>query len=288
MTFSIVAWDSSSPAGPRWGVAVASKFLAVGAIVPWARSRAGAVATQSFANLSYGIDGLNSLAFGEDADLVVRTLTEADEDRATRQLGIVDSYGRAASFTGEECFEWAGHRVGDGFCCQGNILTGPEVVDAMVASFGVGGGSLAERLVKALAAGDEKGGDRRGKQSAAVLVVGEGAGYGGKSDTAVDLRVDDHREPVRELGRLLDLHALIFPDSSDLEFIDVDPTLAGEIRELLQRLAYDPGPGTGYDAKLRQTLFRFVGTENLEERWTDEERVEKGVFEFLRRKASEP
>ena len=285
MTFSIAAWDSSAPT-TQWGVAVASKFLAVGAVVPWARAGAGAVATQSFANLSYGTAGLDKLAAGADADSVVRVLTEADQDRATRQLGIVDSHGRAACFTGEECFDWAGHHIGDGFCCQGNILTNADVIDAMASSFMSAEGALAERLVTALAAGDAKGGDRRGKQSAAVVVVGEGAGYGGKSDTAVDLRVDDHPEPVRELERLLGLHHLIFPERSQLEFIDLDGSLADELRNLLQRLNYDPGAGLGYDARLKDALFRFVATENLEERWTDEERVERGILRFLRQKGS--
>ena len=168
MTFSIVAYDNSvSP--PEWGVAVASKFLAVGAVVPWARAEAGALATQAFANLAYGPDGIERLGNGEEAQSVVDALTQADESREDRQLGVVDAAGRAATFTGSQCFDWAGGRTGDGYCCQGNILTGPEVVDRMAEAFENATGDLATRLLEALAAGDAAGGDRRGKQSACLL-----------------------------------------------------------------------------------------------------------------------
>ncbi|MFN2587309.1 MAG: DUF1028 domain-containing protein [Actinomycetota bacterium] len=177
MTFSIAAWDgSSSP--PEWGVAVASKFLAVGAAVPWVRAGAGAIATQALANLAYGPDGLHLLHSGVDAATVVARLTAADEGRADRQLGVVDREGRAATFTGSACFDWAGGIAEDGFCCQGNILTGPEVVDAMAAAFRPSTGELAERLLAALKAGDDAGGDRRGRQASALYVAREGGGYG--------------------------------------------------------------------------------------------------------------
>jgi uncharacterized Ntn-hydrolase superfamily protein len=283
MTFSIAAWDGSvSP--PEWGVAVASKFLAVGAAVPWVRAGAGAVATQALANLAYGPQGLDLLAGGSDAASVVAELTGADEGRDDRQLGVVDASGRAATFTGSSCFEWAGGIAEGGFCCQGNILVGPEVIDAMARTFRSSSGALAERLLAALKAGDDAGGDRRGRQSAALYVAREGGGYGGGSDRAVDLRVDDHPAPLAELARIWDLHSLLFPRPESLEFVPISSELAGEIRYLLSQLGYDAGSGGGapYDQELRDALYEYVGTENLEERWSDEAAIERRVLEHLR------
>ena len=281
MTFSIVAWDPDAGPSPEWGVAVASKFLGVGAVVGWARAGVGAVATQAFANLEYGPDGLKLLAEGEDAASAVGTLTAADEQREDRQLGIVDAHGGAATFTGDRCFDWAGGRRGDGFCCQGNILVGPEVVDEMYEAFTSSKGDLATRMLAALAAGDRAGGDRRGRQSAALLVVREGGGYGGGTDKTVDLRVDDHPEPVTELLRLMDLQRLYFPRPEDLEFVPVDSKLAGELRELLRPHGHDLS-GEGYDDELKQALFSYVGIENLEERWSEEASIERSVLDYLR------
>ena len=282
MTFSIAAWDSSPESGPEWGIAVASKFLSVGSAVVWVRAKAGAVATQALANLSYGPEGLRRLAAGEDARSVVATLTGGDADARHRQLGVVDSRGGAETFTGAECFEWAGGVVGDGFCCQGNILTGPEVVDAMKAAFETARGELAVRLLAALTAGNDAGGDRRGRQSAALYIAREGGGYGGAIDRAVDLRVDDHPDPTTELTRLFELHRLYFPRPEDLEFLDVDGSLGAELRSLLEGLGYEPGSGSGYDDELRSALFAYSGTENLEERWTDEPKIERAVLDYLR------
>ena len=279
MTFSIVAWD---PEAAEWGVAVASKFLAAGAVVPFARADAGAVATQSYANLAYGPDGLAMMEKGMSASEAIAAVTGADEQRALRQVGMVDASGGAATFTGDECFDWAGGRTGDGYACQGNILVGPEVVDAMASSFEGSSGGLAGRLVESLAAGDARGGDRRGRQSAALLVVRSGGGYLGASDVAVDLRVDDHPDPVAELRRLLDLHRLVFPRPDDLEFVEVDEVLAAEVRHVLSGLGFEPGEGVGYDERLRRALFAWVGFENLEERWTDEPRIERRVLDVLR------
>jgi uncharacterized Ntn-hydrolase superfamily protein len=181
-----------------------------------------------------------------------------------------------------ECFDWAGGTTGDGYCCQGNILAGPQVIDAMRQSYEFSSGDLAHRLVAAVSAGDEVGGDRRGRQSASVLVVREGGGYGGATDRALDLRVDDHLDPVAELGRLLDLHRLYFPRPEELEFVDVDEGLARELKTVLSRLGYGPGGGEGYDDDLRSALFAYSATENLEERWTDEPRIERRVLEHLR------
>lgn len=283
MTFSIAAWDGNvSP--PEWGVAVASKFLAVGAAVPWVRAGAGAIATQALANLAYGPDGLDLLAGGASADEVVERLTAADDGRDDRQLGVVDASGRAATYSGSSCFDWAGGVAGNGFCCQGNILTGPEVVDAMAGAFRATTGELAVRLLAALKAGDDSGGDRRGRQSAALYVAREGGGYGGGVDRAVDLRVDDHLTPVDELARLWRIHSLLFPRPESLEFVPIDAELAGELRYLLSQLGYDGGSGGGetYDDGLRNALYEYVGTENLEERWSDDAVIERRVLDHLR------
>jgi uncharacterized Ntn-hydrolase superfamily protein len=281
MTFSIAAWDpSSSP--PEWGVAVASKFLAVGSAVPWVRAGAGAVATQAFANLAYGPEGLERLAKGAPAQEVVDALIGPDEDRDHRQLGIVDSSGGAATFTGPQCFDWAGGRTGDGYTCQGNILTGPDVVDRMAEAFEASSGELAARLLVALRAGDEAGGDRRGRQSAALYVARAGAGYGGGIDRSVDLRVEDHPQPVPELERLFGLHRLYFPRPEDLEFVPVDGALAEELRAAMSAAGYEPDPGSGYRS-VRDALFEYVGSENLEERWTEEPTIEAGILDHIRR-----
>ncbi len=285
MTFSIVAWDPDSKPAPEWGVAVASKFLSVGAVVPWARAGAGAVATQALANVSYGPEGLGRLERGDGAAGVVAGLTGADGQRAHRQLGVVDARGRVESFTGDECLSWAGGLVAEGFCCQGNILAGPEVVEEMARAFRATEGQLAVGLLAALAAGDKAGGDRRGRQSAALLVVREGGAYGGGTDKAVDLRVDDHAEPIPELHRLFDMHRLLFPRPNELRFVDVDVDLAATMRSALSSLGYDSEPAAGYDVSLRAALFGFVGTENLEERWTDEARVDRGVLDHLLKRA---
>jgi uncharacterized Ntn-hydrolase superfamily protein len=206
MTFSIVATDGSS-----WGVAVASRFLAVGAAVPAARIGAGAIATQSYANLTYRPDGLALLDAGRSAQETLEALTAADDQREQRQAGIVDATGLAATFTGRECHDWAGGVTGDGYAIQGNILTGPDVLAEMERAWLADNPyvALARRLLAALVAGDEAGGDSRGRQSAAVLVVSPSGGYGG-SDVTMDLRVDDHERPIPELLRLMDLHDTIF------------------------------------------------------------------------------
>ncbi len=208
-TFSIVAAD---PRTGELGVAVQSRFLAVGAVVPWAKAGVGAVATQALANTMYGPEGLRLLAAGVSPDNVVKTLKERDGANAVRQLGVVSADGRAATFTGAKCNAWAGGRIGKNFAVQGNILTGEAVVEAMAASFEKSGDNeLAQRLIDALAAGQAAGGDKRGMQSAALLVVREGWGYAGLNDRYRDLRVDDHAAPISELQRLYDLHKAVFP-----------------------------------------------------------------------------
>ena len=210
-TFSIVAAD---PRTGEIGVAVQSRFLAVGAVVPWAKAGVGAVATQSLANTTYGPEGLKLLADGVAPDAVLKKLTDADSDRERRQVGMVTAGGKAATFTGAKCLEWAGGRTGPNYAVQGNILAGEAVVAAMAESFeksAESGEELGKRLLDALAAGQAKGGDKRGMQSTALLVVREGWGYAGLNDRYRDLRVDDHAEPIAELQRIYDLHRRLFP-----------------------------------------------------------------------------
>jgi uncharacterized Ntn-hydrolase superfamily protein len=210
-TYSICACDLDAQ---QWGVAVQSRFLAVGCIVPWAEPLVGAVATQSWANPRYGPDGLALLRDGVPAEEVVRRLTAADEDRARRQLGVVDGEGRAATYTGDGCNEWAGGRTGPGFAAQGNILVSADTVDALAETFESSAGQpLAERLLDCLDAAQAAGGDRRGQQSAALLVVGPEQGYAGLSDVFVDLRVDDDEHPLDELRRLFRIHHELFVET---------------------------------------------------------------------------
>jgi uncharacterized Ntn-hydrolase superfamily protein len=206
-TFSIVAYD---PETQELGVAVQSKFLAVGWLVPWAKAGVGAIATQSYANTTYGPKGLELLADSLAPEEVIKRLTEGDEGRARRQVGVIDAQGRAATFTGEECNEWAGGKTGENYAVQGNILAGEEVVDAMAKAFETTQGELGARLIAALEAGQEAGGDTRGMQSAALLIVRDGWGYGGFNDRYRDLRVDDHDEPIQELRRIYEMHKRIF------------------------------------------------------------------------------
>jgi len=258
-TFSIAATD-----GMDWGVAVASKFLAVGSAVPAAAAGAGALATQAMANTSYRGRGLELLAQGRAASEVVEILTSSDPDREHRQLGVVDRQGDAATFTGSACFDWAGGRTGPGCACQGNILAGPEVVDALMSAFEATRGNLGQRLLAALAAGDAAGGDRRGRQSAAILVARAGAGYGGFDDRMIDLRVDDHPHPVPELARLVDLWRLHFeaPDPADL--IPADEATVERLRLALERRGRVHGDVDRDGIFL--ALEAWAGMANLEER----------------------
>lgn len=281
-TFSIVAHD---PAARAWGVAVASKFLAAGALVSWARAGAGAVATQAFARVGFGPAGLDLMAGGLSAQETLDRLLRDDPLRDRRQVACVDAEGRSAAFTGEGCFAWAGHRTGDGYACQGNILTGPETLDAMAAAFEAAPGDLGARLVAALAAGDSAGGDRRGKQSAAVLVVTPGGGYGGDNDRYLDLRVDDDPDPVGRLARLLKLHDLYFGQTDPARLMPIDAALARELQALLARLGYYQGPVDGaWSSATIDAFWAFVGTENLEERWSpdDAHRLDPVILDFIR------
>lgn len=279
-TFSIVAHD---PEAREWGVAVQSKFLACAAVVPWARAEVGAVATQARANMSYGPEGLELLAQGLSAAEVVERLTGPDERAADRQLAVVDSQGTSAAFTGESCLDWAGHRAGDGYSCQGNILAGAEVVADMAEDFESSTGPLADRLVSALKAGQRAGGDRRGKQSAGLLVVREGGSYGGYLDKYIDLRVDDHPEPIEELARLLNLFYLYFERPDPGSLLPLEGELAREVITHLNSLGYDAGePGEDFSEAAQQALDEWVGSENFEERMPSPGAIHPLVLEFMR------
>lgn len=280
-TFSIVAVDLATG---ELGVAVASKFLAVGAVVPWARAGVGAVATQSYANVSYGPTGLELMAAGHSAGETLARLLADDPERELRQVGIVDARGGTATFTGSACHAWAGGRTGPGYAVQGNILTGPEVVDAMAHAFETTDGPLAVRLLAALAAGDAAGGDRRGKQSAALLVVKERGGYGGYTDRFIDLRVDDHVEPVAELQRLYGIWRLYFEKPAPEDRLPLEGALLVELQELMRVLGYYQGPVHGqWDEATRRAYATLIGNENFEERIPlDADWIDRAVLEYLR------
>jgi uncharacterized Ntn-hydrolase superfamily protein len=272
-TYSIVACDL--PAG-QWGVAVQSKFLAVGSVVPWAEPRVGAIATQSYANPRYGPDGLALLREGRTAEQVVEALTSADEGRDERQVGVVDGAGRAATFTGSACHEWAGGRTGDCYTAQGNILVSEATVDALAATFESNAHlELGQRLIECLAAAQAAGGDRRGQQSASLLVVEQDAGYAKLSDTVIDLRVDDHARPIAELRRLFSLHEELFGATPPEDWLDVDDTLQQELRKRLERL--------GHMGELQQAFTDWAGTANLEERVDGVTRIDPIVLDALRK-----
>jgi uncharacterized Ntn-hydrolase superfamily protein len=274
-TYSIVACDLEAD---QWGVAVQSKFLAVGSVVPWAEPRVGAIATQSYANPRYGPDGLALLREGRSAEEVVELLTAADDGRAERQVGVVDAEGRAATFTGEACHDWAGGRTGNGYAAQGNILVSHETVDALAVTFEQNGHlSLAERLVECLAAAQAAGGDRRGQQSASLLIVEKDAGYANLSDVVVDLRIDDHELPIVELRRLHGLHNEVFGITPPEDWLIVDEALASELRDSLAKL--------GYDGELERAFNDWAGTENLEVRVDGVERIDPVVLAALRKQS---
>jgi uncharacterized Ntn-hydrolase superfamily protein len=306
MTFSIVARD---PATGDLGIAVASRFLAVGSAVPWARAGVGAIATQAYANLRYGPDGLALLEQGIRAAEVVDTLTGADRARAHRQVGVVDAHGGAATYTGTSCMFWAGGRTADGVAVQGNILVGPSVVEATLERYLAANGRFTDRLLAALKAGDDQGGDSRGRQAAAILVVRAGAGYLGGDDRFADLRVDDHPAPIDELLRLRSIHALMWDRPAPDELLPIDDALAGEMRGLLERVGARPRPAAdaalqeelgevievvgeprplpdGWAADEQDRLAGWMGQENLEMREAAAGWIDPLVLEELRKAAA--
>jgi uncharacterized Ntn-hydrolase superfamily protein len=274
-TYSLAACDLEAG---QWGVATQSRFLGVGSIVPWAEPHVGAVATQAYANPRYGPEGLALLRDGLSAEEVVERLTAADDGRDHRQLGVVDREGRGATYTGSECLEWAGGRTGPGYAAQGNILVSGETVDALAETFErTAGAPFAERLLDCLDAAQAAGGDSRGQQSAALLVVEKDGGYANLFDVVVDLRVDDHERPLEELRRLYGLHQAIYGQTPREKWVPVDEELAGELRERLARL--------GYEGAFDDAFLRWAGNENLEERVDGAEAIDPVVLEELRRQS---
>jgi uncharacterized Ntn-hydrolase superfamily protein len=266
-TYSIAACDLEAK---QWGVAVQSKFLAVGSIVPWAEPEVGAVATQAYANPSYGPNGLALLREGLSASAVVERLTAEDDGRDHRQLGVVDAHGDTASWTGPGCNEWAGGRTGPGYAAQGNILVGEETVDALATTFESNAElPLVRRLLECLAAAQAAGGDRRGQQSASVLVVARNGGYAGLSDILVDLRVDDHERPIEELRRIYEMHRRLFEVSPREDWLPLEGELRTEVEERLGDLGYD-------------SLDAWAGVENLEERVDGSEAIDPVLLDALR------
>ena len=269
-TYSIVACDL---AAAQWGVAVQSKFLSVGSVVPWAEPGVGAIATQAYANPRYGSDGLALLREGLGADEVVRRLSALDDGRDERQVGIVDARGGSASWTGTECNDWAGHRTGPSYAAQGNILVGEETVDALAETFEATPHlPLEQRLIECLAAAQSAGGDRRGQQSASLLVVQRNGGYAQLSDIVADLRVDDHPRPIEELRRIYALHDRLFGTTPREEWLPLDGALADEVRTRLAQLGYEG----------EHALGNWAGVENLEERVDGTDAIDPVVLEALR------
>jgi uncharacterized Ntn-hydrolase superfamily protein len=285
-TFSIVACDRATR---TWGVAVQSKFPAVGAVVPFAEAEVGAIATQAAANVAWGAQGLKLLRDGVGAREVVHRLVQADAGREERQLGVVDRNGEAAAFTGKKCLEWAGHEVGDGFSCQGNILFAPAVVRAMARSYESTPGDIADRLLAALSAGQREGGDRRGQQSAALLAVRKEGGYGGGFDRWIDLRVDDHPSPIEELKRIFKVYDMTMLSREDPATL---LPIAGEVAQGVQHdlavLGFYTGRLTGtWDAAGRAAYVRFLGQHNFENKQREDDTIWPSVRQYLKERADE-
>ena len=275
MTYSIVGYD---PEEKEWGIAVQSKFLGVGSVVPFAKAGVGAVATQSYANTSYGPHALQLMEEGKTAEEALDIITKDDPERPLRQVGLIDAGGNAATFTGEGCYDWAGGLTGKHFAAQGNILVDENTVKAMAETFESTTGSLAERLLHALDAGQDAGGDSRGMQSAALLVVKENGGYGGFNDRYIDLRVDDHPSPIKELKRIYLMHQLYFKESEPGRVVLLEGEILDEVERELTRLGY---------AKERQSLHQslkdYLHTENFEMREQDENYIDLDVLDYMKK-----
>lgn len=280
-TFSLVARD---PENGDLGVVTASKFLAVGAVVPFAKAGVGAVATQSYANTSFGPRTIRGLEQKVPLELLQRAFEQTDTQHAMRQYGLVDAAGNSVTFTGADCHPWAGGKRGPGYAAQGNLLTGPEVVEALVGAYLSSSAPFPERLVEALAAGDDAGGDKRGRQSAALLVVREGGGYAGFNDRYIDLRVDDHEQPVAELRRLLALQRLYFGSVEAADILDIRDEVNERLQATLVRSGHLAGVSADWNAEAEQALRALAGTENLEERLLESGSVDRKVLEMLEAK----
>jgi uncharacterized Ntn-hydrolase superfamily protein len=283
-TFSIVACDLKAQA---WGIAVASKFPAVGSVVPWASAKVGAVATQALANTSFGTDGLDLMADGYSAHATLKRLLDADPGREHRQVGIVDRMGGSASFTGKSCMDWAGGISHSGYAIQGNILAGPEVVRQMETTFLQTPGELPDRLLAALEAGNLAGGDRRGRQSAAIYVTKPRGGYGGYNDRWIDYRVDDHLYPIQRLREMLELHYLYFGKSPKSQRVALDGTVVQDLQRIMKSLGYYSPTDGKYDDATREAFRAFINNENFEERADpDAAWIDRPVLDYLLKKLS--
>lgn len=276
-TFSIVGYD---PFTEELGIAVQSKFIAVGSVVPWAKAGVGAIATQAYANPAYGPEGLRLLEQGNSPEEVANLLTKNDPDKEDRQFGIIDAKGRSVSFTGQDCYQWAGGTQGENYAVQGNILVNKETVEAMGEEFKKNQGCLAERLLASLEAAQSAGGDSRGKQSAALYIVKENGGYGGLNDVFVDLRVDDHVEPIEELSRLYQLQQLYFGETRPGDILTVE----GEVKEKVVNSLIAQGylsSTAPTDNKLYEALTAYIHTENFEEREQEQGKIDRKILQFM-------
>ena len=286
MTFSIVAYD---PEKKEWGVAVQSKFIAVGSIVPWGKANVGVVATQAWVNTSYGPKGLALLEQGLTAEEVIRILTDQDDRKEHRQVGIVDSYGNAASFTGSKCFDWAGSIVGEHYACQGNILVSQTTVLAMSQAFRETKGDLVDKLIAALEAGQEAGGDSRGKQSAAVMVFKEEGAYDGGMDKLVDVRVDDHEHPIKELRRVFELFDLSLLKRDDPEDkVKLAGNVLKTVKTVLKKDGFYKGSiDTKLDDVTKKALQEWMHTNNFEVKEREDDYMWGAVYRFIEKKKEE-
>jgi uncharacterized Ntn-hydrolase superfamily protein len=278
MTFSIVGYD---PATGEVGIAVQSKFLAAGSVVPWATAGAGAIAVQSWSNTSYAPKALAMMADGAHPRQILENLIADDEGREFRQVGMVDCRGRAATYTGQECLEWAGGITGENFAAQGNILVGRATVEALADTFIGSQGDLAERLSLALAAGQKAGGDRRGMQSAGLYIAKAGGGYGGFNDRFVDIRVDDHKDPITELRRILILWRLQFYRTKPGNLVPIEGETRNFIYELLAKEGYYNGPRDGWTEAAQKKFEEYCLTENFDERIAPPAMIDKEVLDYL-------
>ncbi len=281
MTFSIIGYDSDNG---DLGIAVHSKFPNVRATIPFAEAGIGAIATQSYCNTSFGPKGLDLLRNGASPQQVVDILIENDPQRNYRQLGVIDAQGNAANYTGQECFDWAGGFIAKNCAVQGNVLAGEQVVTSMQQGFQTYQGTLAERLIHALAMGQEAGGDRRGQQSAALLVVRKNGGYGGHDDRYVDISIYDHQQPMKELKRLYEIHRLTYFKSETKNLLPIDSIIAKELQTIMQNNGFYQGDIHGmFDTTTQKSLHDFMGWENYDERMRDDDLIDIEVLDDIRK-----
>ncbi|SER76569.1 DUF1028 domain-containing protein [Salipaludibacillus aurantiacus] len=283
-TFSIIGFD---PETKEWGVAVQSKFLGVGAVVPWAEACVGAVATQSFANTAFGPEGLALLKKGLAPEKIIEELIKEDPDRELRQFAVMNSKGETAAYTGENCYHWAGHQAGTYCTAQGNILVSEDTVQQLVKTFESASGSLAERLVEALDKAQAAGGDSRGKQSAALFIVQDKGGYGGYNDRKYDLRVDDHKEPIKELRRLYELHKLYFSQPAEEDLLQLEGDVLKEVQQLLASNGLLERAEDTYTDHVKKQLKTYYMQENFEERWRDDHLIDPQIITYMKETADQ-